>query len=159
MTITSVPTRSVESRRNSLPCNSTSPLTRRPRVLRGDEGRAQFMADRRQEARLGQIGAFGAAARLVRVELGLLEFGDERVLFRLKRHVLRRAGTHVKDGAARHPPASDHRRDDRRQMGRPRGRGQGVVAGPNAGREAALGGGHRAGQQDGPFGLGDAQQG
>jgi transposase len=69
------------------------------------------------------------------------------------------AGADVKDGAARYPPASDHRRDDRRQMGRPQGRGQGVVAGPNASREAALGGGHRAGQQDGPFGLGDAQQG
>ena len=69
------------------------------------------------------------------------------------------AGADVKDGAARHPPASDHRRHDRRQMGGPQGRGQGVVAGPNAGRKAALGGGHRARQQDGPFGLGDAQQG
>ncbi len=55
------------------------------------------------------------------------------------------AGSDVKDGAARHPPASDHRRDDRRQMGGPQGRGQGVVAGPNAGPKAALGGGHRPG--------------
>ena len=69
------------------------------------------------------------------------------------------AGTDVKDGAARHPPAPDHRRHDRRQMGLAQGRGQGVVAGPKAGREAALGGGHRPGQQDGPLGLGDAQQG
>jgi transposase len=57
---------------------------------------------------------------------------------------------------ARHPPAPDHRRHDRRPMSTaralPRGRG-----GPKAGREAALGGGHRAGQQDGPFGPGDAQ--
>ena len=50
----------------------------------GVERRAQFMAHRRQKARLGQIGALGAAARLVGIELGLLEFGDERVLFRLK---------------------------------------------------------------------------
>ena len=69
------------------------------------------------------------------------------------------AGTDVTEGAARHPPAPDHRRHDRRQMGLAQGRGQGVVAGPKAGREAALGGGHRPGQQDGPLGLGDAQQG
>jgi len=40
-----------------------------------------------------------------------------------------------------------------------KGAAKGVVADPNAGRETALGGGHRPGQQDGPFGLGDAQQG
>src|ERR1700722_3997579 len=37
------------------------------------------------------------------------------------------AGTHLEDGTARHPPASDHRRHDRRQIGGPQGRGQGVV--------------------------------
>jgi transposase len=72
----------------------------------------------------------------------------------------RPAGSRGWDGPqrwARHPPAPDHRRHDRRPMGSPQGRCQGVVAGPKAGREAALGGGHRARQQDGPFGLGDAQ--
>ena len=69
---------------------------------------------------------------------------------------LAEAGTYVKDGAARHPSPADHRRHDRRQMGSPQRRGQGVVAGPNAGPEAAIGGGHCPGQQDGSFGLGDA---
>src|SRR5215813_9212683 len=59
----------------------------------------------------------------------------------------------------RYPPAPDHRRHERRQMGSPQGRRQRVVAGPNAGQEAAPGGGHRPGQQDGPLGLGYAQQG
>lgn len=40
-----------------------------------------------------------------------------------------------------------------------KGAAKGSWLAPNDGREAALGGGHRARQQDGPFGLGDAQQG
>ena len=51
----------------------------------GVERRAQLVAHRRQEARLGEIGALGAPPRLVGIELGLLELGDQRVLFRLER--------------------------------------------------------------------------
>ena len=108
------------------------------------ERRAQFMAHRRQEARFGQIGALGAAARLVRIELGLFELGDQGVLFRLKRDVARRGGVEaarddqeIADGADRqgrcrqrgalqtggieHDRPNDHRRhagDERSRNGR-----------------------------------------
>ena len=48
------------------------------------------MAHRRQKPRFGQISAFGPAPRFVRIELGLFEFGDERVFFGLKGNVARR---------------------------------------------------------------------
>ncbi len=48
------------------------------------ERRAQFVAHRRQETRLREIGALGATTRLIRIELGLLELGDQRVLFGLE---------------------------------------------------------------------------
>ena len=41
------------------------------------------MAHRRQKTRLGEIGAFGAPPRLVRVQLRLFQFGDERLLLGL----------------------------------------------------------------------------
>ena len=46
----------------------------------GVERRAQLMAHLRQEARLGDVGALGAAPRFVGNRLGLLEFADQRVL-------------------------------------------------------------------------------
>ena len=51
----------------------------------GVERRAQLVAHGREEARLGEVGAFGPPPRLVGIELGLLEFGDQRVLLRLER--------------------------------------------------------------------------
>ena len=75
------------------------------------------MAHRRQEARLGQIGALGAPARLVRIELGLLEFGDQRVLFRLERNVLRRGG--VQAAGDDQEIADDADRQGRRRQRRP----------------------------------------
>ena len=38
-----------------------------------------------RKARFGEIGFFGAPARLVGIGLGLLEFGDQRVLLLLER--------------------------------------------------------------------------
>ena len=81
------------------------------------ERRAQLVAHRRQEARLGQIGALGAAARFVRIELGLLELGDERVLLRLKRNVLRRGG--VQAPRDDQEIADDADRQRRRRQRRP----------------------------------------
>ena len=46
----------------------------------GVERRAQFMAHLREEARLGDIGGFGAVARLVRNRFRLFEFADQHVL-------------------------------------------------------------------------------
>ena len=47
----------------------------------------------------------------------------------------------------------------KRGEGSPQGRGQGVVVGPNAGRKAAPVVAIALAKQDGPFDLGDAQQG
>ena len=54
--------------------------------------RAQLVAHLRQEPRLGDVGGFGAMARLVGDRLGLFEFADQRVLFgaRLQRRQRRR---------------------------------------------------------------------
>ena len=46
----------------------------------GVERRAQFMAHLREEARLGDIGGFGAVARFVGNRFGLFEFADQHVL-------------------------------------------------------------------------------
>ncbi len=46
----------------------------------GVQRRAQFMAHLREEARLGDIGGFGAVARFVGDGLGLFEFADQGVL-------------------------------------------------------------------------------
>ena len=46
----------------------------------GVERRAQLVAHGRQEARLGEVGLLGAPPRLVGIELGLLELGDEGIL-------------------------------------------------------------------------------
>ena len=46
----------------------------------GVERRPQLMAHRGEEARLGEVGFLGAAARLVRHRLGRLQLGDQRVL-------------------------------------------------------------------------------
>ena len=43
--------------------------------------RAQLVAHLRQEARLGDVGGFGAVPRFVRDRLGLFELADQRVLF------------------------------------------------------------------------------
>ena len=50
----------------------------------GVERRPQLMAHLREEARLGDVGGFGAAARLVGNGLGLLELADQRVFLRAR---------------------------------------------------------------------------
>ena len=50
----------------------------------GIERRAQLVAHLCQEARLGDVGGFRAAARLVGDRLRLLELADQRVLFRAR---------------------------------------------------------------------------
>ncbi len=110
------------------------------------KGRAQLMAHRCEKPRLGQIGAFGPAARLVRTELGLFELGDERILLLLKRDVAlgrrmqaldddkeiaddanrdRRRGQRVplQAGGVKNDDADDHRQHAGHERGR-NGRGQ-----------------------------------
>ena len=58
----------------------------------GVERRAQFVAHLREEARLGDIGGFGAAARFVGDRLGLFELADQRVLFGARHQRRQRGG-------------------------------------------------------------------
>ena len=66
----------------------------------GVERRAQFMAHRGEEAGFGEICLLGAAAGQIAVRLGLFEFGDQFVLFGLKRQRLERRSMQ--------PPGNDH---------------------------------------------------
>ena len=50
----------------------------------GVERRAQLVAHLREEARLGNVGGFGALARFVGNGFGLFQFADQRVFFRAR---------------------------------------------------------------------------
>ena len=106
----------------------------------GVERGAQLVAHGGEKAGFREVRALGPPSRLVRVELGLLEFGDERVLLRLKRDVARRGGVQalhddeeIADHADRHGggrqrrvlqargPGEDHADDHRQHAGDKRG--------------------------------------
>jgi hypothetical protein len=64
------------------------------------------------------------------------------------------AGFGQQDGADRHPPAPDRRRDERDPPGGPQGRQFEPLAGRSGGTQAENGRGRRAGEQDGSDDLG-----
>ncbi|OWK25937.1 hypothetical protein AJ87_49385 [Rhizobium yanglingense] len=68
----------------------------------------------------------------------------------------RKAWPGIEGWSGRHPQATDHRRDDPRELGKPQTACTRHLVGADAGEEAEDAGGDRPGEQEGAHGLGDA---